>query len=102
VLVGGTPISNTPICGLRGKLPPISSLSQKSCLNVVGMSRVRTIGLLDQYEQAIDEVVAACDGDVRDALRALMALNERLELQLERVSAALGQTEEDAPPRTLH
>ncbi|MCG2645506.1 MULTISPECIES: hypothetical protein [Bradyrhizobium] len=69
---------------------------------VVDMSRVRKIGLLDQYEQAIEEIVAACDGDLHEALRALMALNERLELQLERVDVALGQSEDDAGPHTLH
>jgi hypothetical protein len=31
----------------------------------------RTNSLLDQYELAIDEIVAACDGDLRAALRAL-------------------------------
>lgn len=57
------------------------------------MPRAGNIGLLDQYEQAIDEVVAACDGELRDAVRALLALNESLELQLEEVSAALRRAE---------
>ncbi|WP_439410222.1 hypothetical protein ACNJX9_39375 [Bradyrhizobium sp. DASA03076] len=39
-----------------------------------------------QYELAVDEIVAACDGDWRGALRALMLLNERLELRLEQMS----------------
>jgi len=43
------------------------------------MSRPRTNGILDQYELVIDEIVAACDGDVRSALRALMLVNEELE-----------------------
>ena len=51
------------------------------------MSRPRTKGILDQYEQAVDEIVAACDGDVRGALRALMLVNEQLEQRLERISA---------------
>ena len=50
------------------------------------MPRQRTNSALDQYELAIDEIVAACDGDLRDALRALMLLNERLELRLEQMS----------------
>ena len=77
-------------------------MREKPCLIVVGMSRVRKIGLLDQYEQAIEEAVAACDGDLHKALKALMALNERLELQLKRLGVALGQAEEDAGPHTLH
>ena len=50
------------------------------------MSRSHTSSLLDQYELAIDEIVAACDGDVRGALRALMLVNEQLEQRLERIS----------------
>jgi hypothetical protein len=46
----------------------------------------RTNSLLDQTELAIDEIVAACDGDLRAALRALMLLNEQLEQRLERMS----------------
>lgn len=50
------------------------------------MSRPRTNSNLDQYELAVDEIVAACDGDLRGAVRALMLLNEQLEKQLERMS----------------
>jgi len=46
------------------------------------MSRPRTKGILDQYELAVDEIVAACDGDVRGALRALILVNEQLEQRL--------------------
>ena len=53
-------------------------------LYVARMSRPRTNSLLDQYELAIDEIVAACDGDLRAALRALML--EQLEQRLERMS----------------
>lgn len=50
------------------------------------MPRQRTNSALDQYELAVDEIVAACDGDLRGAVRALMLLNERLELRLEQMS----------------
>lgn len=51
------------------------------------MSRLRTNSALDQYyELAVDEIVAACDGDLRTALRALMLLNEQLEQRLEQMS----------------
>ncbi|WP_396604990.1 hypothetical protein ACFLEY_34655 [Bradyrhizobium sp. YCK136] len=46
------------------------------------MPRQRTNSDLDQYELAVDEIVAACDGDLRGALRALMLLNEQLEQRL--------------------
>ena len=68
-------------------------------LCVVCMSRSRTASLLDQYELAIDEIVAACDGDMRGALRALMLANEQLERKLERISALIDDQQEDHPPR---
>ena len=38
-------------------------------------------------ETQIDEIVAACDGDLRGALEALMLVNEHLEFELERLQA---------------
>jgi hypothetical protein len=71
------------------------------CLYVVRMSRLHTNSLLDRYELAIDEVVAACDGDVRGALRALMLVNEQLARTLERISAQLDDQPEYQPPQDL-
>ena len=62
------------------------------------MSRPRTKGILDQYELAVDEIVAACDGDVRGALRALILVNEQLEQRLERSA----HMDELSPYRLLH
>jgi hypothetical protein len=53
------------------------------------MSRTDTNELIDEYEQDVDEIVAACDGDVRTALRALLLLNEKLENALQLLSAKL-------------
>jgi hypothetical protein len=44
---------------------------------------------LDEYEQDVDEVVAACNGDLRSAVKALMLLNEQLEYRLHRVTTEL-------------
>ena len=33
-------------------------------------------------EAAIDKIVAACDGDLRGALKALLLVNEQLEAEL--------------------
>ena len=38
-------------------------------------------------ETQIDEIVAACDGDLRGALKALMLVNEHPEFALERLQA---------------
>jgi hypothetical protein len=39
-------------------------------------------------ENAIDEIVATCNGDIRGALKALMLVNERLEAELQQLHAA--------------
>jgi replication-associated recombination protein RarA len=40
-------------------------------------------------DTAIDEIVAACNGDIRGALRALMLVNEQLEAKLQQLHAAV-------------
>jgi hypothetical protein len=39
-------------------------------------------------EDAIDEIVASCNGDIRGALKALLIVNEHLEDELQRLYAA--------------
>ena len=98
-------ISRKPgLCELWGKCCSINTSICNYCLYVVRMSRSRINSLLDEYELAIDEIVAACDGDVRGALRALMLLNEQLEQQLERVSGELDGLQAVHPSyrRSLH
>jgi hypothetical protein len=53
------------------------------------MSRTDTNQLIDEYEQDVEDIVAACDGDTRAALKALLLVNERLENALQRLSAKL-------------
>ena len=40
-------------------------------------------------EAAIDKIVAACDGDLRGALRALLLVNEQLEAELTQLYAVV-------------
>jgi hypothetical protein len=40
-------------------------------------------------ENAIDEIIAACNGDIRGALKALMLVNEHLEAELQQLHAAV-------------
>lgn len=40
-------------------------------------------------ENAIDEIVASCNGDIRGALKALMLVNEHLEAELQQLQAAV-------------
>lgn len=40
-------------------------------------------------EAAIDKIVAACDGDLRGALKALLLVNEQLEAELTQLYAVV-------------
>lgn len=43
----------------------------------------------DRYESALDDVIAQCGGDLRGALKALLAANEYLETELCSLHAAI-------------
>lgn len=54
-------------------------------------------------EALIDRIVAMCDGDLRGALKALMLVNEHLELQLEQLYAAnVGKEKPERRTSSLH
>jgi hypothetical protein len=44
---------------------------------------------IEVNDTAIDEIVAACNGDIRGALKALMLVNEQLEAELQQLHAAV-------------
>ena len=52
-------------------------------------------------EAAIDRIVAACNGDLRGAVKALLLVNEQLEAELAQLYAATGVVTERGNPR-LH
>jgi len=67
------------------------------------MSSDDTNRFMDKYEQDVDEIIAACRGDLRGAVRALMLINEQLEQTLRQLSAVLvKEAGEDQPPHQLH
>ena len=67
------------------------------------MSRDDTSRFIDEYEQDVDEIIAACRGDLRGAVRALMLINEQLEQTLRQLSAVLiEKAVEDQPLHVLH
>lgn len=45
----------------------------------------------DSYENALDDVIAQCDGDMRGALMALLAANEYLEAELSSLRTAAAE-----------
>jgi hypothetical protein len=54
----------------------------------------------DPNETAIDQIVAACNGDLRGALKALLLVNEHLEAELQQLYAAVAEDVEDGPGRS--
>lgn len=54
----------------------------------------------DGYENALDDVIAQCDGDVHGALKALLAANEYLEAELCSLRAAIAAGAVPARSRT--
>ena len=67
------------------------------------MSRHDTNRFIDEYEQDVDEIIAACRGDLRGAVKALMLINEQLEQKLRQLSAVLVEKAGvDRPPHQLH
>jgi hypothetical protein len=54
-------------------------------------------------DTAIDEIVAACDGNVRGALEVLLLLNEHLEAEIDQLYATFCSTDhEDSSLMQLH
>jgi len=45
--------------------------------------------MTNRLDRQIDRIIAASDGSVHDALRALIQVNEQLEAELERLRAAV-------------
>ena len=43
----------------------------------------------DQLEAAVDQAIAACGGDAREAVKALIVANQFLETDLEKLKAAV-------------
>ena len=67
------------------------------------MSRDNTNRFIDEYEQDVDKIIAACRGDLRGAVKALMLINEQLEQTLRQLSAVLiEKAGKDGPPHLLH
>ena len=67
------------------------------------MPHPTTNDYLDEYDRELDEIVAACDGDLRSALRALMLANEQLEQILNYLNAELAECiSRDRRQQTVH
>jgi len=53
------------------------------------MSELSSLSDVDRYEQACDQAIAMCDGNLRSTIKALIMANEYLELELREVQATV-------------
>jgi hypothetical protein len=53
------------------------------------MSKASSPPDVSRYEQACDQAIAMCDGNLRSTIKALIMANEYLETELEELQAAI-------------
>jgi hypothetical protein len=53
------------------------------------MSELSALADISRYEQACDQAIAMCDGNLRSTIKALIMANEYLETELQELRAAL-------------
>jgi hypothetical protein len=53
------------------------------------MSEPTSTSDVSRYEQACDQAIAMCDGNMRSTIKALIMANEYLETELEELQAAV-------------
>ena len=53
------------------------------------MSELSSLSDVDRYEQACDQAIAMCDGNLRSTIKALIMANEYLEAELLELQAAI-------------
>jgi hypothetical protein len=66
---------------------PITSSHQESSS---GNNVMPELSEISRYEQACDQAIAMCDGNLRSTIKALIMANEYLEIELEELQAAVG------------
>jgi hypothetical protein len=52
------------------------------------MSEASPLSHFDHYEQACDQAIAMCDGNLRSTIKALIMANEYLENEVQELQAA--------------
>ena len=53
------------------------------------MSEPSSLSDVSRYEQACDQAIAMCDGNLRSTIKALIMANEYLETELQELQAAV-------------
>jgi hypothetical protein len=63
------------------------------------MSEASSQSEISRYEQACDQAIAMCDGNLRSTIKALIMANEYLEAELNDLQAALNDSAATRLPR---
>ena len=63
------------------------------------MSETASLSDVSRYEQACDQAIAMCDGNMRSTIKALIMANEYLEAELQELQAAPSTGREQAKRR---
>ncbi len=66
------------------------------------MSESASLSDVDRYEQACDQAIAMCDGNLRSTIKALIMANEYLEIELSEWQAAASTGGAARLPRAKH
>jgi len=76
-------------------------LDASSSFGNFAMSEAASTSDIQRYEQACDQAIAMCDGNLRSTIKALIMANEYLETELEELRSAIasGCMPIEAPPR---
>jgi hypothetical protein len=53
------------------------------------MSELAALSDADRYEQACDQAIAMCDGNLRSTIKALIMANEYLEAEMQEIQTAV-------------
>ena len=63
------------------------------------MSEAASPSDIDRYEQACDQAIAMCDGNLRSTIKALIMANEYLEIELMELQAGSADRAPATRPR---
>jgi hypothetical protein len=66
----------------------------------ITMSEPSALSEISRYEQACDQAIAMCDGNMRSTIKALIMANEYLESELQELQQLAASNTPANPPHT--
>jgi hypothetical protein len=81
----------------RTKEEHYSQFFSQSCRDFV-MSEPASLSDNNRYEQACDQAIAMCDGNMRSTIKALLMANEFLEAEIQELQAMISKDTQTNSP----